>query len=47
MHLFFSHTYVADSAKPNFKAFAGIIKEESETTKKTINALLGSSKPID
>jgi len=29
-----------DSAKPNFKQFAGIIKKEKEQTTKTLNALL-------
>ena len=43
-YVFFS---LADSAEPNFKTFAGLIKQESETTKSAIAALLGPTNSVD
>ncbi|KAL5527539.1 hypothetical protein ACEPAG_6340 [Sanghuangporus baumii] len=41
-----AYQLMADAGKPEFRAFAQIIKEETETTKNTLQALLGGTKAI-
>ncbi|KAH8118499.1 Isochorismatase hydrolase [Phellopilus nigrolimitatus] len=39
-----AYQLMADSAKPNFRSFAHIIKEENDSTRNAVKALLGSTK---